>query len=414
MVREKENFKTQSQHNQYVLPDYRKNNVINLISSISHALDIPSAHPTLTTLPSENIKKYQNIILCIIDGLGYDNILKQENTNIFKSHTIQPLHTIFPSTTAAAITTYLTGLTPQEHGNLSWFMYLQEKQDVIAILPSKNRQHKKIRYTPTQLQFPQSIFTTLHNQKSARKSYIITKKDIINTTYNKYFGKHTKTVGYKTLTGFLTKIINTVKRNQQQKYIYAYWPEFDSLSHKYGKTHPKTQHHLQQLTKQFQLLHKQLQQTNTLLLITADHGQIVSSESQTIHLNRHPLFEQCLSTYLSGEHRAAFCHVYPHKRQQFEQYVKHKLQKYCTLHKSEDLLKENLFGPIGTVTPTHPQTLNRLGDYILLFKDNYIIRQTIPEDEKKKPHHGHHGGLSKEEMLVPLIKMEFPQKEKLN
>ena len=408
MVRKKEDFKTK--HDNYILPDYQKNNVINLMSSLCHALNIPTPHPILTSLPPENIKKYNNNIFCIIDGLGYDNILKQEKSNILKSHLHSPLTTIFPSTTAAAITTYLTGLTPQEHGNLSWFMYLQEKQDVIALLPSKNRQHKKIHYTPKSLQFPKSIFTTLHTKKSPRQTYIITKKDIINTTYNKYFGKHTKQIGYKTLTSFTNKLINTVKRNQKPKYIYAYWPEFDSLSHKYGKNHPKTQHHLQQLTLQFQQLHKQLQHTNTILLITADHGQIVSSESETIHLHKHPLLEQYLSTYLAGEHRAAFCHVYPHKRQQFEQYVKHKLQKYCTLHKPQDLLQQNLFGPITESTPQHPQALNRLGDYILLFKNNYIIRQTIPEDKKKKPHYGHHGGLSKEEMIVPLIKMEFPTK----
>ncbi len=384
MVRKKEDFKTQSQHDNYFLPNYHKNNVINLMSSLCLALDIPAPHAILISLPPQNIKRYNNIILCIIDGLGCDNIESQPKENIFKSHLHSQLTTIFPSTTAAAITTYLTGLSPQEHGNLSWFMYLQEKQDVIAILPGKNRQHKKIRYTPKSLQFPQSIFTKLYNSNSKRQTYIITKKDIINTTYNKHFGKHTKTIGYKTLNSFTTKLIQTVKRNQQPKYIYAYWPEFDSLSHKYGKTHQKTQQHLNQLFTQFTKLKKELQHTNTLLLITADHGQIVSSESQTIHLHQHPLLEQCLSTYLSGEHRVAFCHVHPHKHQQFEQYVKHKLQKYCTLHNPKDLLHENLFGLTTTQTLIHPQTQNRLGDYILLFKKNYIIRQTIPEDKKKE------------------------------
>ncbi len=410
MVRRKDNLKSQNQLQQYVLPNYNQNNVVNLMSSLCHALNISSPHPILPSLPPEKIKQYKNIIFCIIDGLGYDNLLKQPKENILKRHTLTSLTTIFPSTTAAAITTYLSGLTPQEHGNLSWFMYLQEKKDIIAILPGKNRQHKKIHYSPKALQFPQSIFTKLHNINSPRQTYIITKKDIINTTYNKYFGKHAETKGYKTLSSFINKISETVKRNQQPKYIYAYWSEFDALSHKYGKTHPKTQQHLQQLTSQFQLLHKKLQHTNTLLIITADHGQIVSSESQTIHLEKHPLLQQCLSTYLSGEHRAAFCHVLPHKRQQFEQYVKHKLQKYCTLHKPTDLLNQNLFGSITPHTPIHLETINRLGNYILLFKKNYIIRQTIPEDEKKKPQYGHHGGLSTEEMLVPLIKMEFAKK----
>ncbi len=46
---------------------------------------------------------------------------------------------------------------------------------------------------------------------------------------------------------------------------------------------------------------------------------------------------------------------------------------------------------------------DRIGDYILIFKKNYYMRDKLKGEGKRIPKLGYHGGLSKEEMLVPLI-----------
>ena len=41
---------------------------------------------------------------------------------------------------------------------------------------------------------------------------------------------------------------------------------------------------------------------------------------------------------------------------------------------------------------------------LLILKKNYILKDSVTKDKKKKrPHIGHHAGVSKDEMLVPLI-----------
>jgi hypothetical protein len=45
---------------------------------------------------------------------------------------------------------------------------------------------------------------------------------------------------------------------------------------------------------------------------------------------------------------------------------------------------------------------DRVGDYILVMKENYILKDVLLGEHENK-NIGHHGGVSKEEMYVPLI-----------
>jgi hypothetical protein len=145
-------------------------------------------------------------------------------------------------------------------------------------------------------------------------------------------------------------------------------------------------------------LAKKLEGTNSIIILTADHGQINTPLEKTLMLKDHPKLLECLSNALSGEPRAAYCYVKQSKKNQFERYIKTKWGKICELHKSEDLVKKNYFG----LYKPNPKLLDRIGDYVLILKDDYSIKDFLI-GEKKTFHLGRHGGLSKEEMYVPLI-----------
>ena len=101
---------------------------------------------------------------------------------------------------------------------------------------------------------------------------------------------------------------------------------------------------------------------------------------------------------LSGEPRAVYCYVRPQKIEQFENYVKTKFKKACKMHKSEDLVKNNYFG----LFEPNKKLKERIGDYVLIMKDDYIMKDLVL-GEKQNIFIGNHGGTSKEEMYVPLI-----------
>ena len=65
---------------------------------------------------------------------------------------------------------------------------------------------------------------------------------------------------------------------------------------------------------------------------------------------------------------------------------------------SSDLINAGWFGP----PPYHPRLAARVGDYTLVMKDDWTIKDQLP-GEKQHRMLGVHGGVSGDEMVVPLI-----------
>ena len=310
---------------------------------------------------------------------------------------VQNLQSVFPATTASAVTAFYTGLTAQEHGITGWDMNLKEFGTIVSILPLITAQGQRIELSEETSYFPKSIFDKIYVS-----SYKFGPGKLFKSDYNKILGRNAEFGKVNTFNSLLNKITKTVKASKKKKYIYAYWPDFDSLSHEFGKNAKQSKDHLKEINNSIEKFSKRLQGTNTLILITADHGQIITTRKKTIVANEHKKLKECLSMPMCGEPRVAYCYVYPRKVKQFENYVKTKLNKYCTLYKAEDFVKAGYFG----LGKAHPRLLDRIGDYVLLMKDHYIIKDfLINEEIRYKP--GCHGGNSEEEMVIPLIKLKL-------
>ena len=74
----------------------------------------------------------------------------------------------------------------------------------------------------------------------------------------------------------------------------------------------------------------------------------------------------------------------------------------CELHKSEHLIEKGYFG----LYDENPKLRDRIGDYILLMKENYVLHDWVL-GEKEFQFTGYHGNLTPEEMYVPFIKLDL-------
>ena len=116
-------------------PDYLGGSSVNLMQSIAESRGGNiGLYPNLGNLSTSELTQSRNVVLLVIDGLGYDYLCNKPNSFLYQ-HLHSKITTVTPPTTAAAITTFLSGLAPQQHGLTGWFTYFHELDQVITVLP---------------------------------------------------------------------------------------------------------------------------------------------------------------------------------------------------------------------------------------------------------------------------------------
>ncbi len=376
-------------------PNYHGGSIVNLISSIQKSFGAKSVYKPLKGFNISSLKN-KNVVLIVIDGLGYEYLKKYGKNSFLARNLKQKITSVFPSTTASAFTSLTTGVAPQQHGLTGWFMYSQEIDNIIAPLPGSVFDK---RLKPLGSKFD---YSKIHNKKGflsdlGAHSIHITKQDYIDSEYSSLIHQGANSLGYENINGFFSQIKSALnQKNVKRKFIFAYWPEFDTLCHKYGTKSKITRNHFDLISKKIKLLEKTAKKNNAVILVTADHGQIDSDDSKMIDLMSYRDIVESMLVASTGEPRATYFHIKKNKKMQFEKCVKNKLKKYCEIYKSSDLIEMNFFGH----GKPHKELKNRIGDYVLIMKENYAIKNHFVLE---KTPIGHHGGLSKEEMFVPLI-----------
>jgi hypothetical protein len=379
--------------------NYRQDNTINLLASISNAIsDTKCHHNELEKLQSNNIKNFSNIILFVIDWLPY-SFLEKELPEILKNFENQIIHPVFPSATTPALTTLATAKTPQEHW-LPWrFTFLKEIWVLTAILPFTARNWANIAEETDSNYFfdTQSIY-----EKSKRKNYIFNRDYLINSEYSKAFAKNATRIGCTNFLDICNKLKYIIKASNEKKYIYAYDPEFDSKCHEFWVYADITKNYAKKIFKSIQQLLEKLEGTNTLVLITADHWMIDSTPERNIKAEDYPEFKEMLSLPLSWETRAVFCHIKANEWEHFEQRIKKYFSEYCDCYKSSDLLANWWFWE----WKIHEWFADRIWDYTLIMKENYILVDSILW-QKREPILWNHWWTSKEELNIPLLRKKL-------
>ena len=117
----------------FTLPDYKGGSIVNLMSSIAKAFGTKIQYPTLKILPPKKLKNKKNVVLLVIDGLGFEYLKKKKS--ILNDYLVGSMTSVFLSTTASAITTFLTGVSTQQHAFTGWYMHLKEIGVVSKSLP---------------------------------------------------------------------------------------------------------------------------------------------------------------------------------------------------------------------------------------------------------------------------------------
>lgn len=349
-------------------------NIVNLTNSILKYYGVKPFHNTLKEL--DNIldnKKYKNIVLILCDGLG-TKILNDSEAIFLKSKCRDNINSVFPPTTVAATTSYLTGKYPVEHCYLGWNQYVKSVDSVVELFLNSNAE----------------TFETFDFHVSSTEYPHKTLKELLpNATLVTPF--HDTPYEIEDIDRMFDNI-ETACNKQGEQFIYAYTVYPDSLIHEHGTVNNLVKDKIIYLDNKIEELSKHLD--DTLIIVSADHGII---DVNNININDFPEVRNMLETTICCEPRSAMLRIKKEYIYDFPKLFNQLLGDKFTLYTKQEIYDKQLFGT-GNPNQKFDDTL---GDYIAIAKENYALY-----DDSRHALSAHHAGITKEEIEVPFIIIE--------
>lgn len=356
------------------------NTIANLGCSILKYFGLETTgNPTLKAADALLKKKYKNVVILLLDGLGLE-IMKSNLApdGFLNTHLAATYSSVFPPTTVAATTSLDSGLYPSQHGWLGWTCYYKALDKNVVVYHNTDDEGNPLEESNVAWKY--YPYPRIINQL---------KKQGIKTYNVSPFG-NVKADSFEEICYHIKDLCKTA----DQKYIYGYWMQPDAIMHKRGCHSSAAKASIKEMENEIEKLSLSLE--DTLLIITADHGHI---DSDGVVITDYPRISECLTRMPSMEPRALNLFVKEDKKEQFEAEFTKAFGDKFKLYTKEMVIKEQLLG----TGKNHEHLDDLLGDYLAVAVSNLTIYNTRAE---KDACIGVHAGLTKEEMEIPLIAIE--------
>jgi predicted AlkP superfamily pyrophosphatase or phosphodiesterase len=247
--------------------------------------------------------------------------------------------------------------------------------------------------------------------KSGIASHIIQHGEYTPSTYSDVVFAGATPLGYRTLPEALVNLRLLLGQQRRPTYYVLYHDRFDALCHKYGPNSPQVEAELDAFltTLERQLL-AQLDggRGDTLVLLTADHGQSETHPLRTVYLNIDPDFAG-FESFLkrdrqgklidpAGSPRDFFLYIRDELLDEAHDFLAARLAGRAVVYRTADLIAAGFFG----AAPVSETFLGRVGNLVVLPYRGEAV-WWYEKDRFEQKYFGHHGGLTPQEMEIPLL-----------
>ena len=212
---------------------------------------------------------------------------------------------------------------------------------------------------------------------------------------------------YKT-SDAIVKLRKQIQKTSGSAYFFVHLETLDIIAHEYGPKSEEFNAELQAITSllQTELVEKISSQSakETLLLITADHGEVQVNPQETVYLGFNS--ESILNAQVGSDHRRImptgsprdlFLHIKEEKLQKTKEALKQKIGKKALIIETKEAIDSGLFG----LEKPREGFLDRTGNLLILPYRNETL-WFEHRSGRRINLIGQHGGLSEDEMLVPF------------
>ncbi len=373
-------------------PDYTRCPV-NIIASIRKYYRKPIFYQSLPELDKHLDKFYKNVVLIVLNGMGTSLLERHLPSSAFlRKHFTENLTSVFPSASAAAMTSYCTGVSPYEHGWLGRSLYFKEFCRTADVFTNLDSYTKTPVATTNAAEFVMPYETIYEDIAGSIvgdvQPFTITPENV---------NIREKGNIHKTADSFerVCELIKMICATKQNTFTYAQWNSPDDIAHKNGCGGEKTAEVIKDLNKRIENLCKEL--TDTIVIVSADHG--LTDITEEIRINYIPEIMECLVVPPFVESRAAACFVKNDRRTDFERAFHSYLGNDFILLSKNDILSK---GILGEGKP-HPKITDFIGDYMICAIADKSVKYLTLNAKPKPMLKANHGGLTEDEMIIPLI-----------
>ncbi len=401
----------------YLLPDYDGRGLVNVASTV---LDVLGARetgdpPPLVDLDPALVDGARQVVVILADGLGYGQLMRLagaghvpflakliERARRRDSAQLLDAVTIFPSTTAAAITSLNTARTPQEHGNIAYFLWLEEFAQVAQMLrwgPGTVRRGSFFddpAIDPRAYRNVRSIHARLR-ERGAR-SYLIEPELFRHEAMTRMHAEEAEYFGYILPTTLEVRLRQSLAQRpwgSAPAYVYAYWSGIDTAAHQYGPASPEHDAEASALDNVLGRALGAREPDDTLILLTSDHGHAAVDPSRLVDLEADAELRALLRNPIAGEPRLVFLHT--DEPAKVTSYLERRYPNVFFVFDRDEAIAAGIFGR-GDATLAR----RRVGEVCAMIGDDRGA-SIVRVDGQIVAHRGSHGGMSPDEMRIPVL-----------
>jgi len=389
-----------------IAPDYGSYSIDSIPSFIRALFGkrVERGNVLLPFLPS-NLP--QRVLFLILDGMGYMHLMRllERFPDMFLHRLIDrgkmlPLTSVFPATTATALSTLSTGVTPQEHGMLGYRLYLKETAAITNMI-SLSLLGSDVSDNALEAGIDEKTFlnvTTLFERlrRIGVDSHMIMTKHIAKSGLSRLlYDGAAKMHPVVNLSDMLVGAREILKDAKGRTFVGLYWGDTDTIAHVHG---PWTDAFTAELRAIDAALERELsgRVEDTLLLITADHGFVPMNAADYIDITQYPDLYSNLAIPPVGDTRTAYLFVRDGRKEEVSRIIAETFSGDIICLDAERALDSGLFG-MGEALR---ESRDRIGDLVIASTGRKALYYPYKDSVKLR---GMHAGLTPEEMLVPFV-----------
>ncbi|ARS91917.1 alkaline phosphatase family protein [Natrarchaeobaculum aegyptiacum] len=392
----------------YLFPDYGEYCFANVADTVQSVLGVGGERSLPPDVFPDPSASYDRVLLVLVDGFGLAHWKRHRSHPVVERleerARVTPLTSLYPSETAAALTTFHTARLPVSHGVLGWDVY-----DPAADATCEA-------FTTEVTAGDETVDRDLEDVFEGDPIYPALERAGIDCRHvvpfpETYTGATCHTYGPEpTLEGFVPVLREAFAAADDPAYLYAYLPQIDSVAHEHGST---SDEYGEVVDRVFQTIEEALsaldsdEAGDTLVLLTADHGHVDTRAERNVDLERFDTVMESLQRHETGDPvryagspRNLHLYLRPGTVDRVRTLLERELD--AQIFTREAALECELFGP----EPKSEPFSRRLGDLVVVHRDSLVW---YGSDRTKLEFVGMHGGLHPDEMLVPFAAAELEQ-----